>query len=161
MSTFDEAVAMWETFRAGVIAELENIPEESWDFRPVKDARSVLELGQHIAQMAEAFATELCGPEPQFISVAGKARELAVGHSKQELIEYLKAKRFVGTLRGCGDTIANGEMKSFGKMASRLTGLWFAISHEAYHRGQLATYARALGIVPALTQQMQQMQQKR
>lgn len=156
MSTIDEAIAMWETFRAGVIAELENIPEESWGFRPEKDARSVLELGQHVAQMAEAFAAELCGPEPVFMSVAGKSREVQVGNSKRELIDYMKAKHFAGTLRGCSDAIANGEMKSFGKMASRLTGLWFAISHEAYHRGQLATYARALGLVPAMTQQMQQ-----
>lgn len=156
MSAFDEAVGMWETFRAGVIAELENIPEESWDFRPGKDARSVLELGQHIAQMAEAFATELCRPEPLFISVAGKACELQVGNSKRELIDFMKGKHFAGTLRGCSDAIANGEMKSFGKIASRLTGLWFAIGHEAYHRGQVATYARAIGVVPALTQQMQQ-----
>jgi uncharacterized damage-inducible protein DinB len=160
MSTIDEAIAMWETFRAGVIAELENIPEESWTFRPEKEARSVLELGQHIAQMAESFAAELCEQEPMFMKVPGKARDLQVGNSRRELIDYMKTKSFAATLRGCSDAIANGEMKSFGKMASRLTGLWFAISHEAYHRGQLATYARALGLVPAMTQQSQQ-QQKR
>jgi uncharacterized damage-inducible protein DinB len=29
------------------------------------------------------------------------------------------------------------------------------VSHEEYHRGQLAMYARAMGLVPALTQLIQ------
>ncbi len=37
---------------------------------------------------------------------------------------------------------------------SRLTYVFYAASHEDYHRGQLATYARSLGLVPALTQQI-------
>ena len=36
----------------------------------------------------------------------------------------------------------------------RMTYLFYAASHEDYHRGQLATYARSLGIVPALTRRI-------
>jgi uncharacterized damage-inducible protein DinB len=39
-----------------------------------------------------------------------------------------------------------------GEPATRLTWLNHAISHEEYHRGQLALYARLMGKVPALTQ---------
>ena len=39
-----------------------------------------------------------------------------------------------------------------GVPATRLTWLHHAIAHEEYHRGQVALYARMLGLVPALTQ---------
>jgi uncharacterized damage-inducible protein DinB len=38
-----------------------------------------------------------------------------------------------------------------GVPASRVSWLHHGISHEEYHRGQLALYARLLGEVPALT----------
>ena len=34
---------------------------------------------------------------------------------------------------------------------SRVTYVFYAASHEDYHRGQLALYARSMGIVPKLT----------
>ena len=42
-----------------------------------------------------------------------------------------------------------------GKMGTRLAWMHHGISHEEYHRGQLALYARLLGRVPALTQLIQ------
>jgi uncharacterized damage-inducible protein DinB len=38
---------------------------------------------------------------------------------------------------------------------SRLKGVWFAVSHEMYHRGQLTIYERAMGEVPAMTKQIE------
>jgi len=42
-----------------------------------------------------------------------------------------------------------------GKPGTRLTWMNHGISHEEYHRGQLALYARLLGRVPALTRLIQ------
>jgi uncharacterized damage-inducible protein DinB len=39
-----------------------------------------------------------------------------------------------------------------GERGSRLAWMNHGISHEEYHRGQLALYARLAGRVPALTQ---------
>ena len=39
-----------------------------------------------------------------------------------------------------------------GKQGTRLAWMNHGIGHEDYHRGQLTTYARLLGLVPALTQ---------
>ncbi|MDZ7363128.1 MAG: hypothetical protein ONB46_20750 [candidate division KSB1 bacterium] len=39
-----------------------------------------------------------------------------------------------------------------GLKGTRLAWMNHGISHEEYHRGQLALYARLLGRVPALTQ---------
>ena len=55
-------------------------------------------------------------------------------------------------LREAGDTLEAKTMPSFGGEGSCLSGLWFAAAHEMYHRGQIATYARQLGLVPAMTQ---------
>jgi uncharacterized damage-inducible protein DinB len=41
-----------------------------------------------------------------------------------------------------------------GEMGTRLAWMYHGISHEEYHRGQLALYARLLGRVPALTKRI-------
>jgi uncharacterized damage-inducible protein DinB len=57
-------------------------------------------------------------------------------------------------LREVGDALIDQTMPAQKGPQSRLSALWFAISHEMYHRGQLASYERGFGQVPALTQQM-------
>ena len=42
-----------------------------------------------------------------------------------------------------------------GKTGTRFAWLNHGISHEEYHRGQLALYARLLGRVPALTRRIE------
>jgi len=39
-----------------------------------------------------------------------------------------------------------------GKQMPKIAFLLFGMSHEMYHRGQVASYARQLGLVPAMTQ---------
>ena len=41
-----------------------------------------------------------------------------------------------------------------GQMGTRLAWMNHGISHEEYHRGQLALYARLMGRVPALTKRI-------
>jgi uncharacterized damage-inducible protein DinB len=41
-----------------------------------------------------------------------------------------------------------------GEMGTRLAWMHHGISHEEYHRGQLALYARLMGRVPALTKRI-------
>ncbi len=44
-----------------------------------------------------------------------------------------------------------------GERGTRLAWMNHGISHEDYHRGQLALYARLVGRVPALTQRIRGM----
>jgi uncharacterized damage-inducible protein DinB len=157
----EEAVRMWETFRQGVIGELENIPEGQLDFRPGPGARSVRELAVHIAASAAGFVEALVSDDGSFARLRDPkvqealAASLGDVSSKQAVITAL-------THRGADDVArlrANlarleGTMPTMGGQQSRLTGLWFAASHEMYHRGQLALCARGLGLVPKLTQQI-------
>jgi uncharacterized damage-inducible protein DinB len=41
-----------------------------------------------------------------------------------------------------------------GEMGTRLAWMISGISHEDYHRGQLALFARLMGRVPALTKRI-------
>jgi uncharacterized damage-inducible protein DinB len=157
----EEAIRMWETFRAGVVAELVNIPEEQWGYRPGPGARSVRELAVHIASSAIGFVDALVAEDASFARLRDPkvqeeiAASLGDVSSKASIIALLKQRGAddASRLRANAARL-NGTMPSMKGEQSRVTGLWFAASHEMYHRGQLATYARAVGLVPALTQQI-------
>jgi len=160
MSHVEEAIRMWETYRQGTIGEFENIPEEQWDHRASEGARSVRELAAHIAAAGIGFTAELIAAEPSFKSVREKQAESEARFArltKGEMLALLKTsgEENAKQLRGAGHSLAEKTMSAFGGEQSRLSGLWFAAAHEMYHRGQAATYARSLGIVPAMTQRTQ------
>ena len=50
MSLLDEALEGWTYTRQGVIAEVENLPEGAFDFRPSDESRTTRELVQHIIE---------------------------------------------------------------------------------------------------------------
>jgi uncharacterized damage-inducible protein DinB len=56
-------------------------------------------------------------------------------------------------LADVGEALATQMMKTAKAEDSRLKAIWFAISHEMYHRGQLTVYERAMGETPAMTKQ--------
>ncbi len=157
----DEALDAWTYVRDGVIAELDNIPDAEFGFRPTSKSRTVTELAQHIAESALMAAGELARPDgsfmrqpyPDFIREYAGSRAQISG--KRPLIALLGA---IGTesrarLERAGDAQLRQPIMQFnGEPATRLTWLHHAIAHEEYHRGQLALYARLLGHVPALTQ---------
>jgi uncharacterized damage-inducible protein DinB len=158
----EEGIKLWETFRAGTIAEFENIPEDQWDYRPGEGARSVAELARHIAETNLGFATEIVAEEPSFGRIFDKeaaAKRLApyagIGNSKAELIELLRRTGADGMqlLRDAAATLDSTTIKLAGQPQSRVTAIAFASGHEMYHRGQAASYARGVGIVPAMTKQ--------
>jgi len=156
-SIVGEAVRAWTLVRQGVIAELENVPAEQWNYRPHPDARSISDIARHIADAGMGFTVELLRPDGTFRRLLDKHEStLKNGTSKEVLLERLRAtgRDTANWLTMLDETFAAHDIVTAVGHESRLTGLWFAISHEMYHRGQLATYARALGIVPAMTQRM-------
>lgn len=161
MTPVEEALKMWDVFRGLTIAEAENIPEEKWDFRAGDGARTFREIVRHILETSVGFATELMRDEPKLARIfdpAAKAEFLAPypeTSSKSEAIEQLRAAG-ADVLKRLGESdLGSKTMEMQKQQQSRLSGLWFAIAHETYHRGQLASYARALGVVPAMTKQSQ------
>jgi uncharacterized damage-inducible protein DinB len=158
MGLVDEALGVWEATRNGVIGEIDLVPEDHLDYRIDPQARSIREIGVHIADHGIAFADELLAPVCNFGNLF-KPRALPIAQTKADLLALLRtsgeeARRRLRE-RGEGlvtDTQASRLVAS-GSM-SRLSGLWFAIGHESHHRGQLTAYLRSSGIVPALTRQL-------
>lgn len=161
----EEALDAWEHARKGVLDEAENIPRERWDFRPDDEARSVRELLRHILESGLLMVGELTREEgdfrrqshPEFI-------EEYSGHLPDEmepddLLDTLRMSFAEGAaaFRGVGELHMLQYIRRFdGNPGTRLAWMNHGIAHEEYHRGQLALYARTMGLVPALTQRIQE-----
>ena len=156
----EEALEAWEDARTGAIEELQNIPEDRFDFRPVRNVRSVRELAIHILEVAMMMTGELTRPDTNFRRAswpklldlyAKKAYQLK---SKRQTLAFMQ-KQFdeaVAKFRKAGEIHMFQLIQRFdGKMGTRFAWLRHGIDQEMYHRGQLTTYARLLGIEPALT----------
>lgn len=156
----EETLEAWEGVRMGVIAELNNIPAGNYDYRPVKEVRSVLELGIHILEVAMMMTGELTRPDTNLHRAPWQklldmyASDAYRVKTKQELLRLMRSqlKDGMAKFRKAGELHMLQLMKRFdGKMGTKFAWLNHAIDQEEYHRGQLTTYARLLGHTPALT----------
>jgi uncharacterized damage-inducible protein DinB len=159
----DEALEAWMFARDGVLDELRNIPEKDLSFRPSAEARSAVELVQHIIESGLMMAGELGRPDGDFRrkSYEGFLHEYGRGvrgwRSKAPLMAALRKTHADGEkkLRLAGELHMLQHIRRFdGEMGTRLAWMHHGISHEEYHRGQLAMYARLMGRVPALTKRI-------
>ena len=159
----EEALEAWAFTRRGVIDELRNIPEKELGFRPREESRKVVELAQHVIESGLLMSGELSRPDGDFRrkSYESLLREHGKGvaskRTRRELLETLLKSHREGEakLRAAGELHMLQLIRRFdGKMGTRLAWMNHGISHEEYHRGQFALYARLLGRVPALTRQI-------
>ena len=160
----EEALELWEFTRTGVIDELQSLPDKDLGFRPTEKTRSAIELVQHIVESGALMAGELTRADGDFQrkSYEGFLHEYGRGVSakrtKAQLLDALKKTHTEGQrkFREAGELRMLQLIRRFdGKMGSRLAWMSHGISHEEYHRGQLALYARLLGRVPALTRRIE------
>ena len=157
-----EALTAWQDAREGVIAEVNNIPDDDFSYRPTEANRTLGELVLHIVQSGLLMSGELSRPDGDFrrhpdysgfyeeymVALEGKTK-------KSELLELLTTthKRGSQQLEDAGEIQMLQLIRQFnGVYATRLSWMNHAIAHEEYHRGQIALYARQVGCVPALTQ---------
>ncbi len=160
LTPLEEALEAWEGIRDGLIAEVDNIPEDRFGFRPAADTRTVAELVRHVLEVALMMTGELTRadtnlrrePWPQLLALYdGPVRKAG---SKTDLIAALSStfRESVRQFRELGEDGILQPMTRFdGKKGTRLAWLHHGLEHEEYHRGQLAVYQRLMGIEPALT----------
>lgn len=160
----EEALEAWEDVRRGVIEEVEAVPDDRFDFRPADGARSVSELVVHILESAEMMAGELTREDGDFTRqsftehVREHASELPDDPEPAELPDVLRMRyaEAAARFRAAGELHMLQYIRRFdGRRGTRLAWMNHGISHEMYHRGQLAHYVRAMGRVPALTRRIQ------
>lgn len=165
-SLLEEVLEAWQYTRAGIISEIENLSDADLKFRPHAESRTAAELVVHVAQSGLVAAGELTRPDgnfrrkayPQFIKeYAGK---IPAARTKAQLVKLLTRTHADGDrkMRAAGELFMLQMITRFdGERGTRMAWMNHAISHEDYHRGQLALYARLVGRVPALTQLIRRM----
>jgi uncharacterized damage-inducible protein DinB len=165
-SVLEETLEAWSDVRHGLIEELENIPDDRLDFRPTSETRSVAELTQHILEVALMMTGELTRPDTDFRRAPWPelldlyAPHVKQAKSKRQLIDLL-AESFQEAEQ---NFLAVGELHMLqlierfdGEKGTRLAWLNHGIAQEMYHRGQIVTYQRLMGIEPALTRKIREM----
>ena len=162
-SLLDEALEAWAYARAGVIDELRAFPDKTLAFRPTDEARTAAELVRHIIESNLMMSGELSRANGDFRrkSFEGFLQEygrgVAAHRTKKQLLEALRRTHREGEakIRQAGELHMLQLIRRFdGEMGTRLAWMHHGIAHEEYHRGQLATYARLTGRVPALTKRI-------
>lgn len=156
----EETLEAWQDVRQGLTAEVRNIPASRFDFRPAPQSRSVGDLVRHILEVAMMMTGELTradtnfhrAPWPKLLGLYAKPAWRAT--TKPALLRLLAAQLRDGErrFRRAGELSLLQLITRFdGKQGTRLAWWHHGIAHEEYHRGQLAVYARLMGIEPALT----------
>ena len=162
-SVLDEVLEAWAYTRTGVIEEARNLPEKDFGFRAAEKSRSVIELLQHIIEQGLLMSGELSRPDGDFRrkSYEGLLIEYARGisgmRSKRQLLAALRQTHSDGEkrIRAAGELHMLQLINRFdGQRGTRLAWMNHGVSHEEYHRGPLAVYARMVGRVPALTKRI-------
>ncbi len=162
-SFLEETLEAWRDARQGIVDELRNIPAGKLDFRPVEGTKSVRELVQHILEVSMMMTGELTRPDtdlhrlpwPELLEhYAGAAYR---ANTKQQLLVLLRSqlREAERKFRRAGELSLWQYLQRFdGKRGTKLQWLHHGIAQEMYHRGQLALYARLLGLEPALTKRI-------
>jgi hypothetical protein len=158
----EEALEAWRYTREGVVTEIEILSDADLRFKPSGESRTPAEIAVHIAESGMMMSGELSRPDgnfrrksfPEFMKEYARGVRPARG-GKRALVQMLKRTHADGErgLRAAGELHLLQLITRFdGERGSRLAWMNHGISHEEYHRGQLALYARLVGRVPALTQ---------
>lgn len=160
----EEAIEAWEDARNGVIEEAENLAANEFGFRPAPESRTFAELLVHIMEVPKMMVGELTRddtnlqryPWPKMLAhYAGDIQKL---RTKRELVPALRRtlRDGVKEFRRVGEMHMLQQILRFdGKKGTRLAWFHHGIAHEMYHRGQLAIYARLVGVKPALTKRIE------
>jgi uncharacterized damage-inducible protein DinB len=164
VSLLDETLEGWWGTRRGVIAEVANIPANKFDFRPVPEVRNVREMVQHILEIAMLMTGELTRPDtnlqrypwPRMLShYAGAAHRAGTKAALLKLLDS-QMKDADRKFRAAGElALLQFHTRFDGKQGTKFAWWHHGIAQEEYHRGQLATYQRLMGLVPALTKAIQ------
>jgi uncharacterized damage-inducible protein DinB len=158
-------VGLWKSVRAGLIKEVERIPEDQLSFRATPETRSILELLHHAIGSQKFFVGEVCRPDPNILRRPFAEHTKAYGEGvdnvtdKAGLIELLRSTIADAekTMRAHADQLNEPMNGMDGKSTTKLAFLTFGMGHEMYHRGQLTVYERLLNVEPALTEQFRKL----
>jgi uncharacterized damage-inducible protein DinB len=146
------AKAAYMQVQGYILQSAEKMPEADYAFAPTPEVRTFGRLIGHVADAQNMFCSLAKGAARPAVQVE-KTKT-----TKAELIEALKASNAVcdSAFEGLTDEKAAGMVKMFRGEMPMLTALWMNTSHDNEHYGNIVTYMRLKGLVPASTAARQQ-----
>jgi uncharacterized damage-inducible protein DinB len=156
------------TVRNNTINIAQDIPEESFDFRPSPDSRSVRETLLHLAATAQ-FDFQVHQQERRASMAGFDFKSFLDGMTtkekqrlgKDEILQILRDEgdRWCKWVEGVSDLMASESVEmpagTTPPTKNRFEMLLARKEHEMHHRAQLMVIERMLGIVPHLTRNRQ------
>jgi uncharacterized damage-inducible protein DinB len=165
--TAQDMARSFRTVRANTIKIAEEIPEESYGFRPAEGSRTVAETLAHIA-VTPSFPKRLHGERITALNVTLFAEVMprlmadeAALTTKAQILDALRTggDDFASFLESLSDEVLDESVQFPPGMEpptkTRFEMLLGPKEHEMHHRAQLMVVERMLGIVPHLTRDMQ------
>ena len=126
---------------------LKAIPDDKRDYRPDDKSRTAWELAKHVATGDIWFLDSICDGAFNFDPDA-ENRMTAGFKTIDDVVEFYKREfpKRVARLRATSGEQLAKEVDFFGMMKQpAIAFIGFANNHAVHHRGQLATYLRAMG----------------
>jgi uncharacterized damage-inducible protein DinB len=144
---------LWEGEFPSTCKVLAAVPDGKRDYRPDEKSRDAWSLASHIATSDIWFADSIVAGS--FTFDPEKAKQAAAQFSKiADVVDFYKREfpAAMARIRGLSAEKLAATVDFFGVMQMpNVTYLGFANNHSVHHRGQLATYLRAMGSkVPAI-----------
>jgi uncharacterized damage-inducible protein DinB len=164
-----ELARSFRTVRLNTLKIAEEIPQESYGFRPAEGCRTVAETLVHVALMtrvpeqihAVEHRSTLVGFD--FFGLMAKLQaEVKAQRTKAQVLELLRTEgeKYANFLEGVSEAFLAEQVEYPEGMEPRLKSRFEMLSapkeHEMHHRGQLMVVERMLGITPHLTRAMEE-----
>jgi uncharacterized damage-inducible protein DinB len=136
--------AFYGVAKNDVLKSAEKVPENVWSFKPTPEVRS---FGQLVAHEADG-QYEICG------FVAGKPVDKQIEKTKSSKADIIAALKEAFSYcdeqyASLTDANAGQIVDMFGQKAAKIGVLDFNTQHTNLHYGNMVTYMRLKGIVPA------------
>ncbi len=138
----DMFMSHWKTAGDYTLAIAEQMPAESYGFKPVPEEMSFAEQLIHIAEVNAELLSMLTGDK------FAEAKPATL--DKDSVLKYVRAS-FDWTNAEIGKLTDEEIQKSYKMEGSSMSGhevLMLAWNHTTHHRGQLIVYLRLKGIKP-------------
>jgi uncharacterized damage-inducible protein DinB len=145
------AKSVWMMSHNYVLRAAEQVPEETYSFRPATGIRSLGELFGHVADAERLLCSMSTGVAPNM----DPAQSIEKSKTKKaDLIQALKdAAMFCDAAYAQADAAAlAAPVNFFGNNVNRMWTLQFNGAHTMEHYGNIVTYMRMKGMTPPSSQ---------
>jgi uncharacterized damage-inducible protein DinB len=137
------AKAQFDMIKANVLKTANKVGPELYSFKPTPEVRSLGEILGHVADANFGICAAAAGEKPTQGGFEKKTAKADIVKGLTDSIAY--CDKVIASL---SDSTGGAAVPFFGGQMPKLSIVYFNISHNNEHYGNLVTYMRLKGIVP-------------